>query len=33
VVGVSFLIELSFLPGRKQLPGRKLSVLIDFDSE
>jgi adenine phosphoribosyltransferase len=33
VVGVSFLIELSFLPGRKQLEGRKLSVLIDFDSE
>jgi adenine phosphoribosyltransferase len=33
VVGISFLIELSFLPGRKQLDGRKLSVLIDFDSE
>jgi adenine phosphoribosyltransferase len=33
VVGISFLIELSFLPGRKQLDGRKLSVLIDFNSE
>lgn len=33
VVGVSFLIELSFLPGRKQLAGRKISTLIDFDSE
>jgi len=33
VVGLSFLIELSFLPGRKKLPGRKISVLIDFDKE
>ncbi|MFH1862376.1 MAG: adenine phosphoribosyltransferase [bacterium] len=33
VVGVSFLIELSFLPGRRKLDGHKLSVLIDFDSE
>jgi adenine phosphoribosyltransferase len=33
VIGVSFLIELSFLPGRKLLDGRKISVLIDFDSE
>jgi adenine phosphoribosyltransferase len=33
VVGVSFLIELSFLPGREKLKGRKLSVLIDFDAE
>jgi adenine phosphoribosyltransferase len=33
VVGVSFLIELSFLPGRQKLEGRKISVLIDYDSE
>jgi adenine phosphoribosyltransferase len=33
VVGVSFLIELSFLSGRKQLTGRKINVLIDYDSE
>jgi len=33
VVGVSFLIELSFLPGRDKLQGRKISVLIDYDSE
>lgn len=33
VVGVSFLIELSFLPGREKLPGRKISVLIDCKSE
>lgn len=33
VVGVSFLIELSFLPGREKLKGRKLGVLIDFKSE
>ena len=33
MVGVSFLIELSFLTGRDKLKGRKLSVLIDFDSE
>jgi adenine phosphoribosyltransferase len=33
VVGVSLLIELSFLPGREKLQGRKLSVLIDYDSE
>ncbi len=33
VVGVSFLIELSFLSGRKQLGNRKISVLIDYDSE
>ena len=33
VVGVSFLIELSFLKGREKLPGRKINVLIDYDSE
>ena len=33
VVGVSFLIELSFLPGRAKLEGRKVNVLIDYDSE
>lgn len=33
VVGVSFLIELSFLPGREKLQGRKINVLIDYDSE
>lgn len=33
VIGVSFLIELSFLPGRDKLPGRKINVLIDYDSE
>jgi adenine phosphoribosyltransferase len=33
VVGCSFLIELSFIPGRKQLEGRKISVLIDYDAE
>ena len=33
VVGVSFLIELSFLPGRAKLEGRKMNVLINYDSE
>ncbi len=33
VVGVSFLIELSFLPGREKLGDRRISVLIDYDSE
>jgi adenine phosphoribosyltransferase len=33
VVGLSFLIELSFLPGRAKMPGRKISVLIDYDAE
>ncbi len=33
VVGVSFLIELSFLPGRKQLEGRKISALVEFQEE
>jgi adenine phosphoribosyltransferase len=33
VVGVSLLIELSFLPGREKLQGRKLSVLIDYGTE
>ena len=33
VVGVSFLIELSFIPGRAKLGDHKISVLIDFDSE
>ncbi len=33
VVGVSFLIELSFISGRKKLDGRNISVLIDYDSE
>lgn len=33
VVGVSFLIELSFLTGRKKLADRKISALIDYDSE
>jgi adenine phosphoribosyltransferase len=33
VVGVSFLIELSFLQGREKLGDHKISVLIDYDSE
>ncbi|MCX6640588.1 MAG: adenine phosphoribosyltransferase [bacterium] len=33
VAGVSFLIELSFIPGREKLKGRKISVLIDYKSE
>lgn len=33
VVGVAFLIELSFLNGRAKLPGRKINVLINYDSE
>lgn len=33
VVGVSFLVELSFLPGRDKLSGRKISALIDFIDE
>jgi len=33
VIGVSFLIELSFIPGREKLKGKKLSVLIDYKSE
>jgi adenine phosphoribosyltransferase len=33
VGGVSLMIELSFLAGRKKLEGRKINVLINFDSE
>ncbi|TKJ42137.1 adenine phosphoribosyltransferase [candidate division LCP-89 bacterium B3_LCP] len=33
VVGLSLLIELSFIPGREKLGGRKINVLIDYDSE
>lgn len=33
VVGLSFLIELSFLPGRENIAGRKISVLVGFDKE
>ena len=33
VAGVSFMIELSFLSGRKKLEGRRISVLVDYESE
>jgi adenine phosphoribosyltransferase len=33
VAGVSFMIELSFLAGRKKLEGRRISVLVDYESE
>ncbi len=33
VVGVSFLIELTFLPGGDKLKDRRITKLIDFDSE
>jgi adenine phosphoribosyltransferase len=33
VVGCAFVIELSFLPGRKLLAGREVFALVDYDSE
>ena len=33
IVGCSFLIELSFLSGRKKLPACRIVSLIDYDSE
>lgn len=33
IVACAFLIELSFLPGRKKLGDRRIVALIDYDSE
>jgi adenine phosphoribosyltransferase len=33
VVGTSFVVELSFLPGRERLAGRPVAALISFDGE
>jgi len=30
IVGLSFLIELKFLDGRKKLPGRAIRALVDY---
>lgn len=33
IVGMSFLIELAFLPGRAQLPGYDMHTIISYDQE
>ncbi|RJP76146.1 MAG: adenine phosphoribosyltransferase [Candidatus Zixiibacteriota bacterium] len=33
VVGCTFIVELTFLPGRQALPGRRLHALMEFDHE